>query len=80
MPKELPILRTCMRAYFTNLDYVKGSDLITIIVATPSLANGLFDVLRIEKIVKEIRELDKNVLVTISSNVNVGTYDKLHAC
>jgi UDPglucose 6-dehydrogenase len=65
-------------SYYTNLDHVKGSDLITIIVATPSLSNGLFDVSRIEKIVKEIRELDKNVLVAISSNVNVGTCDKLH--
>ena len=65
-------------SYYTDLDYVKGSDVITIIVATPSIANGLFDVARITKVVKEIRALDKNVLVTLSSNVNVGTCDKLH--
>lgn len=65
-------------SYSTDLDCVKGSDMITIIVATPSLTNGLFDVSRIKKIVKEIRALDKNVLITISSNVNVGTSDKLH--
>lgn len=65
-------------SYYTDLDYIKGSDVVTIIVATPSLPNGLFDVLRIEKIIRDIRRLDKDILISISSNINIGTCDKLH--
>jgi len=65
-------------SYYTNLGYIKGSDVVTIIVATPSLPNGLFDVSRIEEIVRDIRSLDRDILISISSNINIGTCDKLH--
>jgi len=65
-------------SYYTDLDHIKGSDVVTIIVATPSRPNGLFDVSGIEKIIRDIRSLDKGVLISISSNINIGTCDKLH--
>jgi nucleotide sugar dehydrogenase len=38
----------------------------------------LFDVSRIEKIIGDIRSMDKDILISISSNINIGTCDNLH--
>jgi UDPglucose 6-dehydrogenase len=64
--------------YTTKREALKDCEIITIIVNTPSLPDGSFDISVIEEIVKAIRKFDVNVLINIASNVNPQTCDNLH--
>ena len=62
-----------------STDYQVFGDVpvITVITQTPSLADGHFDMSYVERAVQNIHSINKEVLIVVSSNINIGSIDKL---
>jgi UDPglucose 6-dehydrogenase len=63
----------------TNYKLIKEASIIIIIPNTPSFPSGLFDVSSVTNIVRQVDSINKNALVVVSSNINIGTIDHLSA-
>jgi UDPglucose 6-dehydrogenase len=63
----------------TDYKLLKAVSTVIVIPNTPSLPNGFFDVTSVKNIVKQVNSINKNALVVVSSNINIGTIDSLSA-
>ena len=72
-----------LQKYGFNLDLsadykiISDDSIVFVIVQTPSLADGHFDLSYVEKAVQDIHIMNENVLIVVSSNINIGSIDKL---
>jgi len=62
-----------------STDYQVLRDVPTVIVITqtPSLTDGHFDISYVERAVQNIHSINKEALIAVSSNINIGSIDKL---
>jgi UDPglucose 6-dehydrogenase len=63
--------------FSTDYQVLCDVSVIIVITQTPSRADGYFDLGYIEKAVRKIHSLNEDTLVVVSSNINIGSTDKL---
>jgi len=61
----------------TDYSILKECDPVFIIVQTPSLPNGKFDLKYVKSAVEKLHEINPHCLCVISSTINIGDIDKL---
>jgi len=61
----------------TDYPLLKNCSVVTIITQTPSLPNGKFDLNYVTSALKQLHKVNPTCLAVISSNINIGSIDKL---
>jgi len=61
----------------TDYSILKECDPVFIIVQTPSLPNGKFDLKYVKSAIEKLHEINPHCLCVISSTINIGDTDKL---
>lgn len=62
----------------TEYSVLKDVPLVFIVVQTPSLRNGKFDLRFVKSAVKGVHEVNPDALTVISSTIDIGDMDRLH--
>jgi nucleotide sugar dehydrogenase len=79
-----PRVTEYLQRYGSNLELFsddgvfKDASVVFIITHTPSFADGHFDISSVENAVKSIHKVNPNCLIAVSSNIGIGSMDKLH--
>jgi len=63
--------------FSTDYSILKECDPVFIIVQTPSLPNGKFDLKYVKSAIEKLHEINPHCLCVISSTINIGDTDKL---
>jgi UDPglucose 6-dehydrogenase len=63
--------------FSTDYQLLCDVPMVNVITQTPSLPNGYFDMLFVREAVEQIHEMNEDALIIVSSNVNIGTVDRL---
>lgn len=64
-------------SFTTQHELLEDAEVVIVITQTPSRPNGFFDTSSVEEAVRQIQAVNKDCLIIISSNVNIGTTGKL---
>jgi len=63
--------------FSTDRQVLRDAPIVNVITNTPSLPNGYFDMRFVREAVQEVHDLNEDALIIVSSNVNIGTVDRL---
>ncbi len=63
--------------FSTDYKILRDVPVIIVITQTPSLADGYFDLSYVERAVKKIHSINEGALILVSSNINIGSMDRL---
>ncbi len=78
-PKVTEYLQKYGTSFKLSTDYQKLKDapIIVVIVQTPSLADGHYDLSYVEEAVQKTHNVNEHALIVVSSNITIGSIDKL---